>query len=133
MSDQRDLDPNLLKMYSFLVFSKLEGAVTSGMIHLGDLNKSLRTAESGMFIAEKDYRGTGLAFSASLLLLEFAFKELGLKELFAKVKNDNIQAQDYNKLLGFQEKRKLTNDFSQWSLEKDNYELKMPFLKRRMD
>ena len=36
MSDQRDLDPNLLKMYSFLVFSKLEGAVTSGMIHLGD-------------------------------------------------------------------------------------------------
>jgi RimJ/RimL family protein N-acetyltransferase len=104
-----------------------------GMIHLGDLNKSLRTAESGMFIAEKDYRGTGLAFSASLLLLEFAFKELGLKELFAKVKNDNIQAQDYNKLLGFQEKRKLTNDFSQWSLEKDNYELKMPFLKRLMD
>jgi 2-polyprenyl-3-methyl-5-hydroxy-6-metoxy-1,4-benzoquinol methylase len=36
MSDRRDLDPNLLKMYSFLVFSKLEGAVTSGMIHLGD-------------------------------------------------------------------------------------------------
>ena len=34
--EQRDLDPNLLKMYSFLVFSKLEGAVTSGMIHLGD-------------------------------------------------------------------------------------------------
>lgn len=36
MSDRRDLDPNLLKMYSFLVFSKLEGAVTAGMIHLGD-------------------------------------------------------------------------------------------------
>lgn len=36
MSDRRDLDSNLLKMYSFLVFSKLEGAVTSGMIHLGD-------------------------------------------------------------------------------------------------
>ena len=34
--EQRDLDPNLLKIYSFLVFSKLEGAVTSGMIHLGD-------------------------------------------------------------------------------------------------
>lgn len=36
MSDRREIDPNLLKMYSFLVFSKLEGAVTSGMIHLGD-------------------------------------------------------------------------------------------------
>jgi len=33
---ERDLDLDALKMYSFLVFSKLEGAVTSGMIHLGD-------------------------------------------------------------------------------------------------
>lgn len=104
-----------------------------GMIHLGDVNTTSRTAESGMFIAEKDYRGTGLAFSASLLLLKFAFEDLGLEELFAKVKNDNIQAQDYNKLLGFQEKRKLNDDFSQWSLEKRIYELKMPFLKQLMD
>ena len=31
-----EADPQKLKMFSFLVFSKLEGAVTSGMIHLGD-------------------------------------------------------------------------------------------------
>lgn len=31
-----DVDPNRLKMYQFLVFTKLEGAVTAGMIHLGD-------------------------------------------------------------------------------------------------
>ena len=38
MSDDRtrDVDPDRLRMFSFLVFSKLEGAVTSGMIHLGD-------------------------------------------------------------------------------------------------
>ena len=30
------LDDNALKLYSFQVFSKLEGAVTAGMIHLGD-------------------------------------------------------------------------------------------------
>jgi 2-polyprenyl-3-methyl-5-hydroxy-6-metoxy-1,4-benzoquinol methylase len=30
------MDPDQLKLFSFLVFSKLEGAVTSGMIHLGD-------------------------------------------------------------------------------------------------
>ncbi|HEY5874697.1 MAG TPA: class I SAM-dependent methyltransferase [Ilumatobacteraceae bacterium] len=29
-------DPDRLKLYSFAVFTKLEGAVTSGMIHLGD-------------------------------------------------------------------------------------------------
>jgi hypothetical protein len=30
------LDPDKLKLFSFLLFSKLEGAVTSGMVHLGD-------------------------------------------------------------------------------------------------
>ena len=30
------LDPDALKQFQFLVFTKLEGAVTSGMIHLGD-------------------------------------------------------------------------------------------------
>jgi SAM-dependent methyltransferase len=30
------VDPDKLKQYSFLLFSKLEGAVTSGMVHLGD-------------------------------------------------------------------------------------------------
>lgn len=36
MSDQAGLNPDALKMFSFVVFSKLEGAVTAGMIHLGD-------------------------------------------------------------------------------------------------
>lgn len=31
-----EVNPDALKMFSFLVFSKLEGAVTAGMIHLGD-------------------------------------------------------------------------------------------------
>ena len=30
------VDPDALKMFSFQVFTKLEGAVTAGMIHLGD-------------------------------------------------------------------------------------------------
>ena len=40
------IDPDKLAMFSFQVFSKLEGAVTSGMIHLGDrlgLYTALRT------------------------------------------------------------------------------------------
>lgn len=36
MADRRPLNPDALKMFSFVVFSKLEGAVTAGMIHLGD-------------------------------------------------------------------------------------------------
>ena len=30
------IDPDKLKFFSFLLFTKLEGAVTSGMVHLGD-------------------------------------------------------------------------------------------------
>ena len=40
-------DPDRLKLYSFAVFTKLEGALTAGMIHLGDrlgLYASLRDA-----------------------------------------------------------------------------------------
>jgi 2-polyprenyl-3-methyl-5-hydroxy-6-metoxy-1,4-benzoquinol methylase len=31
-----DIDPDKLKQYSFLLFAKLEGAVTAGMVHVGD-------------------------------------------------------------------------------------------------
>ena len=36
MAQPTKINPDALKMFSFIVFSKLEGAVTSGMIHLGD-------------------------------------------------------------------------------------------------
>ncbi len=45
----REVDPNLLKLFQFQVFTKLEGAVTSGMIHLGDrlgLYKALAAFDS---------------------------------------------------------------------------------------
>ena len=48
-------DPDLLKLYSFQVFTKLEGAVTAGMIHLGDrlgLYRALAASDSPMTSAE---------------------------------------------------------------------------------
>jgi 2-polyprenyl-3-methyl-5-hydroxy-6-metoxy-1,4-benzoquinol methylase len=41
------IDPDKLKLYSFLLFSKLDGAVTAGMVHLGDqlgLYSAMRSA-----------------------------------------------------------------------------------------
>ena len=35
-STRMSIDPDKLKLFSFILFSKLEGAVTSGMVHLGD-------------------------------------------------------------------------------------------------
>ena len=42
------LDADALKQFQFLVFMKLEGAITSGMIHLGDKLGLYRTvADAG--------------------------------------------------------------------------------------
>ena len=57
-----DVDPDKLKLYSFTVFTKLEGAVTSGMIHLGDqlgLYAALKEATEPITTAELAER-TGL-------------------------------------------------------------------------
>ncbi len=50
-----NIDPDALKMFSFLLFSKLEGAVTSGMVHLGDqlgLYTALATAPAPITTAQ---------------------------------------------------------------------------------
>ena len=61
MTDQIDADA--LKMFSFQVFTKLEGAVTAGMIHLGDqlgLYTTMKQAAQPLTTAELSERA-GLA------------------------------------------------------------------------
>ena len=50
-----ELDPDRLKLFSYHLFTKLEGAVTSGMVHLGDqlgLYKALAAAPQPMTTAQ---------------------------------------------------------------------------------
>jgi hypothetical protein len=57
-----DVNPDALKMFSFLLFSKLEGAVTSAMVHLGDhlgLYKALAKSSAPMTTAHLAH-STGL-------------------------------------------------------------------------
>ena len=49
------IDPDALKFFSFLLFTKLEGAVTSGMVHLGDhlgIYRALKDAPRPLTTAE---------------------------------------------------------------------------------
>ena len=55
MTNPASVDPDALKMMSFTVFSKLEGAVTAGMIHLGDqlgLYRDLASRNSAVGVDE---------------------------------------------------------------------------------
>lgn len=57
-----EINPDALKLFSFLLFSKLEGAVTSAMVHLGDhlgLYKALACANSPLSTAQLAH-STGL-------------------------------------------------------------------------
>lgn len=95
-----------------------------GLAHLSDINTTLKTAQVGLFIGEKDFIGTGSTFSASIQLLDIAFVQLQLKTLYAKVKSTNQVAVQYNAFLGFAFDRVLNDEFNQYLLTDDIYLLK---------
>ena len=73
------IDPDKLAMFSFQVFSKLEGAVTAGMIHLGD--------RLGLYAAMKTAGGplTTDELAASLGLHERWVREWAYNQAAAKI------------------------------------------------
>jgi len=55
------LDPDALKQFQFLVFTKLEGAITAGLIHLGDkLGLYRALADGGPLTTDELAAATGL-------------------------------------------------------------------------
>ncbi|BDX07790.1 GNAT family N-acetyltransferase [Planctobacterium marinum] len=59
--------------------------------------------EPGIYIGDERYHSNILAFAPSLLLLDYCFDDLGVKQLFAKVKINNQAALNYNHKLGYRE------------------------------
>lgn len=99
-----------------------------GLIHLKNIDLKNKIAESGLFIGESTFVGTGISLGASILLLEYAFDNLGLITIQAKVKNNNTIGQQYNQLLGFKNKSQLNDNFSIWELSKSEFEIVRPSL-----
>ena len=58
--------------------------------------------ETGFYLGEAKYRGTILAFFAALALNQYAFEQLGIKQLQAQVKSSNSAALRFNQQLGYQ-------------------------------
>lgn len=58
--------------------------------------------ETGFYLGDAKYRGSILAFFAALALNQFAFEQLGVKQLQAQVKNTNSAALRFNQQLGYQ-------------------------------
>ena len=64
-----------------------------GMYGLTDIDRRTKTAESGrLLIGEKQYTGMGLGVDMMRSVLDFAFNDLSLNEVYADVKTDNPRA-----------------------------------------
>ena len=72
-----------------------------GNIYLTDIKEG--TAHFHIFIGDKSYWGKGVAKRASLLILEYAFKVLNIKEVLIRVRNVNTSAYNLNLRLGFKD------------------------------
>lgn len=96
-----------------------------GMIHLSDINYEIKTTKSGILIGNPSYLNTSIPVFSSIALLNFAFYDLGLEEIFIKINKANKKALKYNQHLGFypiQDKENVT--FLHMKLTPDVYQIK---------
>lgn len=110
----------------FFIIQK--GSIPIGMIHLDRFDMDKKSAYSGLFIGNEEFEGTGIAFRASVSLLEYAFEELKLESVFAKVHKDNAVAINYNKNLGFKEDGFESGYFLKFKIDHISFSAKRPYL-----
>ena len=79
--------------------------ISVGTIGLKDIDLEEGKAELGrMVIGEDDYLGQGLAKNACLMLINYAFNEMNLKNLCLEVFADNKKAVNLYEKCGFSER-----------------------------
>lgn len=83
------------------VFACRAGEETLGLVSLSDLDAAAGSAEAGIVITEPAWRGQGLAREALTLLLDYAFGDLRLHRIFARVAVENHKSLALFENLGF--------------------------------
>lgn len=118
VSDQQKWFNSIQNDYYFVIKS---AETPIGLIDLKKIDRYTKSAESGLFIGNKPFLQSGIALGASILLLDFAFGELKLNTVTAKIKKDNSEAEKYNQFLGFKRMETIRGDFQYWELKKELY------------
>lgn len=89
---------------SLIVLAVIEKTTNKhiGNISLQQIDLINRQAEIAFIFGEKEYWGSGYATNAAKLLIEHAFKELGLNRLYFGTSEKNIGMQKVGEKLNFQ-------------------------------
>jgi RimJ/RimL family protein N-acetyltransferase len=78
------------------------GSMRVGLVNLKDIDWERETAEAGIFIGEQKLLSTHISLAATVLIMEFAFYDQGLKKLRAKISAKNENAIRFNLSLGYE-------------------------------
>ena len=107
--------------YVFIIEEVRELKKPIGQVSLYNIDWKEKRAEYGrLIIGEEDARGRGIAKEATVLILSFAFAELGLKRVELEVLSDNERAITIYRACGFEEisdrngVMKMTHKGSNW-------------------
>ena len=82
----------------------------AGLIGLLNIDQKNKKAEFYICIGNENYKGKGIAYRASTLLINYAFKELTLNKLYLYTETSNIPAQRLFEKLGFEKEGLLKSD-----------------------
>lgn len=81
-----------------------------GTIGLLNIDKKNMKAEFYIAMGETSFKGKGIATKASKLLLEYAFKEIGLNKVYLMTETGNLVAQKLFEKIGFLKEGCLLDD-----------------------
>lgn len=82
-----------------------------GTIGLSAIDMKNKKAEYGILIGDNTFRGKGIAYEASRLILDYAFKELNLNKVYLRVMVSNKRAKYLYDKLGFLEEGVLQAEY----------------------
>ncbi len=83
----------------YLLIKEVDAKI--GLINLKNINWELGSAEAGIFIGEKEYLNSLAPLLATISIMEYAFEELKLNKLRAKISRTNFKAIFFNEGIGY--------------------------------
>ena len=93
-----------------------------GLISLSSIDYEHNKAFAGLFIYDDNFLGTDVPVRSSLCLLDVFFAHTAIDTLYAKVRDTNIVADQYNTSLGFERIKKIElGQGYEYGLEKEKY------------
>jgi len=93
-----------------------------GLISISSIDYDHNKAFAGLFIYDDNFLGTDIPVRSSLCLLDVFFTYTSVDTLYAKVRNSNLVADQYNTSLGFERVKKIElGQGYEYELQRENY------------